>query len=194
MPENRKFYNFFFASKLELLAQPIFCAILYVDLAYCILPIAYIVVLPMQYTPLSKGSPRITQHSIIHSACVLDAMLLLYFITPYKPSKTNFHFWKTMVVYRVDRGKKQGGLFWSERRPAWRQDQGPGQTDWPTVVYLCFLLCHTQSWACFFFFNAVWFITKNFEAFDLIAQSSSSAPPSFPSHQFANLKSCGWRH
>ena len=35
---------------------------------------------------------------------------------------------------------------------------------------------------------------KNFDAFDLIAQSSSSAPPSFPSHQFANLKSCGWRH
>ena len=45
----------------------------------------------------------------------------------------------------------------------------------------------------FFLLNAVW-IKKNFDAFDLIAQSSSSAPPSFPSNQFANLKSCGWRH
>ena len=80
------------------------------------MPIAYIVVLPMQYTPLSKGSPRITQHSIIHSACVLDAMLLLYFITPYKPSKTNFHFWKTMAVYHVDRRKKTRRtlLVWEE--------------------------------------------------------------------------------
>ena len=68
----------------------------------------------MQYTPLSKGSPRITQHSIIHSACVLDAMLLLYFITPYKPSKTNF--WKTMAVYHVDRRKKTRRtlLVWEE--------------------------------------------------------------------------------
>ena len=159
------------------------------------MPIAYIVVLPMQYTPLSKGSPRITQHSIIHSACVLDAMLLLYFITPYKPSKTNFHFWKTIngrVSCWPRKKTRRTLLVWEEAGMA------PGPRSRTNRLANCRLpllsFVSDSELGLFFLLQCCLDYKKNFDAFDLIAQSSSSAPPSFPSHQFANLKSCGWRH